>query len=66
PVLVTGTFANPKFRPDLKGMFQKRIKEGLSDPSRLKEMLKGKNQSGTEAEEPGKDVKGMLKGLFKK
>ncbi|MDY7038585.1 MAG: AsmA-like C-terminal region-containing protein, partial [Thermodesulfobacteriota bacterium] len=60
PVLVTGTFSEPKFRPDLKGMFKNKLKEGISDPSKLKDMIK---EGGSESlKETGKE---MLKGLFR-
>jgi AsmA protein len=63
PVLVTGTFSSPKFRPDLKGMLTKGLEEGIPKPSELKKILPGQ---GTESgglkslEEKGKD---LLKGL---
>jgi AsmA protein len=63
PVLVTGTFSSPTFRPDLKGMLTKGLEEGIPKPSELKKILPGQ---GTESgglkslEEKGKD---LLKGL---
>jgi AsmA protein len=63
PVLVTGTFSSPTFRPDLKGMLTKGLQEGIPKPSDLKKILPGQ---GTESgdlkslEEKGKD---LLKGL---
>ncbi|MBW1743550.1 MAG: hypothetical protein JRJ47_09010 [Deltaproteobacteria bacterium] len=41
PVLVTGTFDAPKFRPDLEGMIKKSFEEGLPEPEELKKLLPG-------------------------
>jgi len=63
PVLVTGTFSSPKFRPDLKGMLTKGLEEGIPKPSELKKLLPGQGaESGDlkSLEEKGKD---LLKGL---
>jgi len=54
PVLVTGTFSSPKFRPDLKGMLKQQLEGG-------KDLFKG----GTEQEEPLQPLKDKVKGLFK-
>ena len=63
PVLVTGSFSSPKFRPDLKGMFQQTIEKGISDPSKLKDMLKGGSEEKDEAKPVEDQVKGLLKGF---
>ncbi len=63
PVLVTGTFSSPKFRPDLEGMLKGTLEKGISDPSELKKMLPGQTtQEGAQkpSEEKAKD---LLKGL---
>jgi AsmA protein len=63
PVLVTGTFSSPKFRPDLKGMLKKGLEQGIPKPSELKKILPGQGaESGglKSLEEKGKD---LLKGL---
>ena len=66
PVLVTGTFDSPKFRPDLKGMI-KGLTEGISKPSDLKKILPGQGgeETGTKSlqEKAGEEVKGLLKKL---
>ena len=62
-MLVGGTFASPTFRPDLKGMLQKTLKEGVPSPSKLKEMLKGGTGQQTEKKPPEEKVKGILKSL---
>ena len=66
PVLVTGTFSEPKFRPDLEGMFRKTIEEGVSDPSKLKDMFKTPSKEKGESKDSKEEVKGLLKGLFGK
>jgi AsmA protein len=63
PVLVTGTFSSPTFRPDLKGMLTKGLQEGIPKPSELKKILPGQGTESGELkslEEKGKD---LLKGL---
>jgi AsmA protein len=66
PVLVTGTFASPKFRPDLQGMIQKSLEEGLPEPSELKKLLPGQEEGAAqegEGESLEEKAKGILKGL---
>jgi AsmA protein len=67
PVLVTGTFDSPEFRPDLKGMIEGGLKEGLPDASRLKEVLQpGSQQKGDQPPKSTEDqVKDQVKGLLK-
>lgn len=63
PVLVTGSFSSPRFRPDLKGMLKKGLEEGLPQPSELKKLLpsEGTKEGASEAlEEKAKD---LMKGL---
>ncbi len=66
PVLVTGTFSSPKFRPDLKGMV-KGLTDKLPGTSDLKKLLPG--QSGgaqeTESKPVGKKLEDTVKGLLK-
>jgi AsmA protein len=52
PVLVSGTFAAPKFRPDLKAMVQQQIEKGALESQSVKKL-----------EQPAKD---LLKNLLKK
>ncbi|MCD6297112.1 MAG: AsmA family protein [Deltaproteobacteria bacterium] len=66
PVLISGTFSEPKFRPDLKGMLKKGIEEGISDPSKLKDMFKSGSKEKGEPKESKGEVKGLLKGLLGK
>jgi len=60
PILVSGTFARPTFRPDLEGMARQRLKEAISDPAKLKETLQQDKQSLETLKEQGR---GLLKGL---
>ena len=66
PVLVTGTFDSPKFRPDFKGMI-KGLTEGIKKPSDLKKILPGQGgeETGVKAipEKVGEGVKGIFKKL---
>jgi AsmA protein len=63
PVLVTGTFSSPKFRPDLEGMLKGTLEKGISDPSELKKMLPGQTTQGA-GQPPTKDkAKDLLKSL---
>ena len=65
PVLVTGTFASPKFRPDLEGILKQQIKEGIPEPSQIKEMFKSKEKKKgtTEGESLEEKSKSFLKGF---
>jgi AsmA protein len=65
PVLVTGTFDSPKFRPDLKGMV-KGLTEGISKPSDLKKILPGQGGEEETVSKPlGGKVEEKVKGLLK-
>lgn len=66
PVLVTGTFSEPRFRPDLERMLRKGLEEGITDPSKLKDMLKIEGKEKDEFKDSKEEIKGMLKGLFGK
>ena len=63
PVLVTGTFSSPTFRPDLKGMLTKGLQEGIPEPSELKKILPGQGTESGELESLEKKGKDLLKGL---
>ena len=60
PILVSGTFAKPVFRPDLEGLVKQRLQEAISDPTNLKETLQQDKQSLETLKEQGR---GLLKGL---
>jgi AsmA protein len=61
PVMVTGTFSSPKFRPDLKGVIKKGLEERL--PSELKKILPGESPQEGESKPLEEQAKELLKGL---
>jgi AsmA protein len=61
PVLVTGTFSSPKFRPDLKGVIKKGIEERL--PSELKKILPSQSSEEGESKPLEEKARDLLKGL---
>ena len=60
PVLVTGTFSSPKFRPDLAGMLKQGLEKGLPKPS---DVLKGQGIQGTKPGDLQEKAKDLFKGL---
>ena len=56
PVLVSGTFAKPQFRPDLAGVAQKQLQDALQGTEKPEELLDKKT-----LEEKGKSI---LKGIL--
>jgi len=61
PVLVKGTFTDPKFSPDLSGILKKSIEKGIN------KLLGGENKGEDGKTQPAKDsIKGLLKGLMGK
>jgi AsmA protein len=58
PVLVTGTFSSPKFRPDLESILKQKIERSL--PDLQKQLLPGDGQKG-EPQDIGEQIKGLLK-----
>ncbi len=63
PILVTGSFSSPRFRPDLEGMLKQRIGKDLPQASELKKMLPGQETQTGEPQPPEKKAKELLKGL---
>ncbi len=63
PVLVTGTFSSPKFRPDIAGMFKQQLEEGIPEPSQLKELLGGKKDKKGSGK--SKSIEEKSKGILK-
>jgi len=61
PVLITGTFNSPKFRPDLEGMLKTGIKEGIPKTDDLKKLLPGKSGDKSESKTLEDTAKGLLK-----
>ena len=60
PVLVSGSFSQPKFQPDLEGLLKQTIGEGLPQGADLQKALPQKEQLEQQLQE---GVKGLLKGL---
>ncbi|MBW1827566.1 MAG: AsmA family protein, partial [Deltaproteobacteria bacterium] len=60
PVLVTGTFSSPKFRPDFERILKQKIEKNLQDLQ--KQLLPGDGQKG-EPQDIGEQIKGLLKGF---
>ena len=63
PILVSGSFSSPQFRPDLEALLKQRLKQGLPDSSELNDMLKGKGSKEGEGKSLEEKAKGLLKGL---
>jgi AsmA protein len=63
PVLITGTFDSPKFRPDLEGMLKKGLTEGIPETDELQKLLPGKSGDKSESKTLEETVKGLLKGF---
>ena len=60
PVLVTGTFSSPKFRPDLERILKQKIEKSL--PDLQKQLLPGDGQK-VEPQDIGEQIKGLIKGF---
>jgi len=63
PVLVTGTFSSPKFRPDLKGMLKEGLEKKLPQVGELKEIIEQKTMQKDTGKTVEEKAKGLLKGL---
>ncbi len=63
PVLITGSFSSPKFRPDLKGMFQQKLGNVIPEASELKKILPGQRTQDGETKPIDEGVKDLIKGL---
>jgi AsmA protein len=59
PVIVSGTFSEPKFRPDVAGIMRQQLEKQLTEPSEVQKMLPGQDTT----EPPEKKAKDLLKGL---
>ncbi len=59
PVLVRGSFTEPRFSPDVEGMLKKSVEKGVE------ELIKrGTGDKGQETESTEDTVKGLLKGIL--
>ena len=61
PILVTGSFSSPEFRPDLEALLKHKLQMGLPEPSELNKMLQGEGTKKGEAKPLEEKVKGLLK-----
>ena len=59
PILVSGTFSEPKFRPDLSAATQQRIEKEIFESKEVQKILENEELKPLE-----KKAKGMLKGLL--
>jgi len=59
PVLVSGTFSKPKFRPDLSAATQQRIEKEIFESKEVKKVLEKEELKPLE-----KKAKGLLKGIL--
>ena len=62
PVLVTGSFSSPKFRPDLEGILKQEIEKSL--PA-LQNKILGTESQKEESKSVEEQIKGILKGFGK-
>jgi AsmA protein len=60
PVIVSGSFAAPKFKPDLNAMLGQQLGQPLPNKETLKKMVPSKEEAARQLQE---GVKGLLKGL---
>jgi AsmA protein len=59
PVLVTGNFSSPKFRPDFKGVAKQQIQEKVLESEKVKKLLEK-----DELKQLQETTKGLLKGVL--
>ena len=59
PVLVSGTFSEPKFRPDLSAAAKQRIEKEIFESKEVKKILKKEELKPLEQK-----AKGLLKGVL--
>ena len=60
PLLITGTWENPKVRPDLEAI----LKNQLPDADELKKLINGDGSDSNEKTDIKDAAKGLIKGLF--
>ena len=63
PVLVTGTFSSPRFRPDLESIIKKGLQKELPDASGLEKILQDQGKGEDESTSVEKKTKDFIKGL---
>lgn len=62
PVLVKGTFMEPKFSPDLSGLAEKAIEKGIEKG--VEKLIKDKTGESGKTDDTKDAVKGLLKGIL--
>lgn len=63
PVLVTGTFSAPRFRPDLEGFLKKGLEGEIPEASELKEILEDRSKLKEKTKSLEKKAKELIKGF---
>jgi AsmA protein len=63
PVLVTGTFSSPRFRPDLESIIKKGLLKELPDAAGLEKILQDQGKGEDESTSVEKKTKDFIKGL---
>jgi AsmA protein len=63
PVLVSGSFSSPKFRPDLEGMFKGKMDEVISDPGQVEKLIRGGKGEKGKDKPSGEKPEDLLKSL---
>jgi AsmA protein len=63
PVLVTGTFSSPRFRPDLESIIKKGLQKELPDAAGLEKILQDQGKGEDESTSVEKKTKDFIKGL---
>ena len=61
PVLVTGTFSSPKFRPDLEAIMKERLEKEL--PADVGKILPYQGEKEDESTSVEKKARDLIKGL---
>ena len=61
PVLVTGTFSSPKFRPDLEAIMKESLKKEL--PADMDKVLPYRGKEEDESTSVEKKARDLIKGL---
>ena len=63
PVLVTGSFSSPQFRPDLEAVLKQKLEKGLPEASELQKILPGQGDHTGKPQPTEKKAKELFKGL---
>ncbi len=63
PVIVSGNFSSPKFRPDLQSILQQKLEKSLPEGSELKKFLPGQDTQTDKPQSTEEKAKKLFKGL---